>query len=486
MRPRTLLALALLAVAAPTVRAADTNVISAVEVKDEGTAVVLSVKGTKKPSFTTFAMADPPRFVIDFSESRFQGVPEDIQVQDGTINVVKNLSYGSDATSIARVMIAFAVEVGPPAVEDVGGTLMVRIAKPAQQAADAQAAKGQDQAARAKADADAQARADADRQAREAAEAKSQAEAEQKAREAAEAKAQAEAEQKAREAAEAKAQAEAEQKTRDAAEAKTQAEAERKTREAAEAQARTEADAQARAAAEAKEKAERQARADADSAAKAQAEEQARRQSQRKAELDAQRAQAEAQARAAAEADAVAPEPAPIAKQPAPAPAKVAEKTAPTSAARLDAGAPSAKLHEVGFKQIAGVSRVFVRTSVTPRFTIQDVGENTIRVELENTRPVRKNDLRFMDTSFFSTAVALVTPSRRGSSYFLDIKLKQRVPYQQKIEGDVLAIDFERPAATASASVPAPSNEAPAAPAQDLAAEPADEPDATPESASAR
>jgi len=38
-----------------------------------------------------------------------------------------------------------------------------------------------------------------------------------------------------------------------------------------------------------------------------------------------------------------------------------------------------------------GVSRVFVRTSTAPRFTIQDAGENLIRVEVENaqaaTRP---------------------------------------------------------------------------------------------------
>jgi colicin import membrane protein len=121
MRPRLFLALVLLAAGAPPVvraaaRAPDVNVITAVEVKDEGGTVVLSVKGSKKPSFTTFSMADPPRFVIDFSESRFEGVAEDMQVQDGTINVVKNLSYGSDQTSIARVMIAFAVEVSPPAV----------------------------------------------------------------------------------------------------------------------------------------------------------------------------------------------------------------------------------------------------------------------------------------------------------------------------------------------------------------------------------
>ena len=72
MRAR-LLPLLAVAVAAPA-WAAELNVITSVEVKDTGPEVVLSVKGSRKPSFTTFSMADPPRFVIDFSESKFQGV----------------------------------------------------------------------------------------------------------------------------------------------------------------------------------------------------------------------------------------------------------------------------------------------------------------------------------------------------------------------------------------------------------------------------
>jgi len=131
-------------------------------------------------------------------------------------------------------------------------------------------------------------------------------------------------------------------------------------------------------------------------------------------------------------------------------------------------------VRELGFKQLPGASRVYLRTSATPRFTIQDVGENHIRVELENARAVRRNDMRFLDTSFFPSAVAMITPSRRGSSFVIDIKLKQKVPYQQKIEGDMLAIDFERPGAPAAAAVPAPAAPAPAdAPAADAPEEPA-------------
>src|SRR5512146_1491416 len=107
MRLRHLLALALAAVLAPSARAVDLNLITAVEVRSEGGSVVVSVRGSRKPSFTTFAMQDPPRFVIDFSEARFQGVPEDLRVDDGVIGQVKSLSYGSDVTSVARLVIAF-------------------------------------------------------------------------------------------------------------------------------------------------------------------------------------------------------------------------------------------------------------------------------------------------------------------------------------------------------------------------------------------
>ena len=48
----------------------------------------------------------------------------------------------------------------------------------------------------------------------------------------------------------------------------------------------------------------------------------------------------------------------------------------------------------------------------------------------------------------------------------MDIRLKERVPYQQKLEGDVLALDFERPAARAAgpaipqATIPEPATAA--------------------------
>jgi hypothetical protein len=119
---------------------------------------------------------------------------------------------------------------------------------------------------------------------------------------------------------------------------------------------------------------------------------------------------------------------------------------------------------------------------------VTDVGDDVVRVELENTRPSRRNDTRFLDTSFFASPVALITPSRKGSAFVVDIKLNKRVPYKQKVEGNMLAIDFERPAgkggqapeeAAPAEGLAAPPDEQPEAEGQDLPAEaPAENPPA--------
>ena len=460
MRLRTLLpAAALLAATAARGQAANLNVISKVEVEDAGANVVVSIRGSKPPNFTTFSMMDPPRFVIDLSESTFQNVPEDIRVENGVISVIKNLSYGSDATSIARIMVAFSREVDPPDVQTVGKTLVVKVAKPA----GAPVAQGPspEEAARA--------RAEADRKASEEAKARADAEARaaQEARAKAEQEAQAKAEQEARAKAEQEAQAKAEQEAKARAEAAPpaappavaaappptpeipdQARAEEEARAKAEAQARAQAEAEARVEAETK------ARAEAEARAKAEAETQARAQAEAEARVEAEtKARAEAEARAKAEAEARAsakaaeetrgaearPEPPVVASLPPSRPEPVRPEP-PALPSR-----PS-QVQEIGFKMLPEASRVFIRTTTPPSFTISEAGENLIRVELANTRVRRRNDTRFLDTSFFPSAVALVSPKRQGSTYVVEIKLKQRVPYQQKVEGDMLAIDFERPA----------------------------------------
>src|SRR5438067_11167253 len=85
------------------------NTITRVEMKGN----VLEITGTKKPSFTTFTLPEPPRLVIDFSEAVLQGVPADLKVNDGSITSIKTAAYGSASAAIARVVIGFEKEIDP-------------------------------------------------------------------------------------------------------------------------------------------------------------------------------------------------------------------------------------------------------------------------------------------------------------------------------------------------------------------------------------
>ncbi len=493
MRLRTFSSAVALAVAsAAQGQRPELNVVSKVEVRDAGSAVVISIRGSKPPNFTTFSMMDPPRFVIDFSESRFRDVPEDIPVSGGLIKVIKNLSYGSDASSIARVMIAFDKEVDPPDVQAEGAVLLVKVAKPpglpvasaapvdeaaqrkareeakaaeTKARAEQEAKAGAEAAVLAAAQVQATTRAKAEEEARAKQEAQTKAAEEARIRAEGEAQARADAAADAKARAEAEAQARAEKESRAQGEARAKAEEEARTAQEAkvtqEAKARAEAEAQARVAAEA----DARAKAEQDAQARAQAEAQAR-------------AQAEAEAKARVEQEAAAAPPQVVAALP-PVAAKpevaVTPPAAPPPEERLSRG-PS-QVREVGFQMMPDSSRVFVRTSSLPEFTIQEAGENLIRLELSNTRVRRRNDTRFLDTSFFPSAVAMVTPKRQGSSYVLEIKLKQHVPYRQKVEGDMLAIDFERPASmrTSATAPPQPAEAAPARPEPGEVAIPADQ-----------
>ncbi len=463
----------------------DLNVVRRVEVQEAGGELVVSIRGSRTPNFTTFSMMDPPRFVVDLSGAAFQDVPEEAKGR-GVLDHVKSLSYGGEASRVARVMLVFSAEVDPPEVQVSGNELLVKISKPGGVAV-AQRAPGPSPAEPAAApeervDPEAKARAEREERRRQKAEAKARAEEEARAKREAAAQAKAEKAAQARAEREAKAQARAEAKARagEEARAKREAAAQAKAEKAAQASAEREAAAQARA--EAKARAGEEARANREAAAQAKAEKaaQAREEREAKAQATAEaRARAGEEARAKREAKAQAKverEARAKAEREAKAQARAERKAlamaereagAPARAepeAQVEALAPAAgrnEVREIGFQQLSGVSRVFVRTAHAPRFTVTENGENVIRVELANTRALRRNDTRFLDTSFFASSVSMVTPRMEGSSYVIEITLRQRVPYQQKIDGNVLSIEVEQPAGapTGGASAASPGEE---------------------------
>ncbi|QSQ27753.1 AMIN domain-containing protein [Pyxidicoccus parkwayensis] len=458
--------------------AADVNTITAVQVNG-GT---VSITGTKKPNFTTFTMTDPPRLVIDISEAVFSGVPEEVQVGNGTVTGIRTASYGSDASAIARVLIGYEREVETD-IQANGNQLVVKVtggagqavaqapaetpaaqpstaAQPAAtegSAAQAAAAAKADREAQEKAAADAAAAAKADREAQEkaAAEATARAQADaeaekkrqeearvaaQRQEEEARASAQAAADEKKRQQEEAQASAKAAEDERRAA---AQAAAEQKKRQQEEAQA------SAQSAAEEKKRQQEEAQASAKAAAdekKRQAQAAAEeRQAQAQAAADERKAQAEAAADARRQRQEEARASRESAKQEKLAVAETPRerREVTSSGGEVSVSSRRKTMTLVGFQQQSGASRVFIRTNEPVRYTASEDGRSVV-VELENTRIDLSNNTRPLDTSFFSSPVTRVEADSAGRGVRVTINLRQQVAFQARQEGNVISLDFPR------------------------------------------
>ena len=434
LRVQLLLGVVLLGISASAQTRPALNTISKVQVNGGNIEII----GSKKPSFTTFSMQDPPRLVIDISEAVFSGVPEQLEVGNGTVTAIKTASYGSEASAIARVLIGFGREM-EPALEAVGNTLVVKLgagaspvssppvaaktsAAPVPKSLPTAPSVGEVASVEAPPDSPvvkaskaavatpAQTRASEAQRAKEASEAKqaaaatlaqTQATAAQKAKEASEAK-------RAAAATVAQNQADAAQKAKQASEAKqaaaatlaqTQADAAKKNEEALEAKQKAAA-------------ALAQTKADA---------------------LEARRAAAAQKRTEALEAK-----------------AKVAEER---KAAALARRAPESKgkprtLMLVGFTRTATSQRISVRTDQPAEFQANAQGDGAVVLEMENTRFGHANDQRRLDTSFFPGPVASINPKQGpGRSVQLEIRLKQKATFTTHQEGNEVSVEFPLTAA---------------------------------------
>jgi hypothetical protein len=116
---------------------------------------------------------------------------------------------------------------------------------------------------------------------------------------------------------------------------------------------------------------------------------------------------------------------------------------APATTGRADPREGRRVLRELGFEQGPEVSRVYVRLSGPPRFSVSEAGPNVLRVELPDTAVARPNDTRPLDARYFPGAVATVTPRRHRGGVALEIALKGKVSHREHVEGHTLAIDFD-------------------------------------------
>ena len=126
----------------------------------------------------------------------------------------------------------------------------------------------------------------------------------------------------------------------------------------------------------------------------------------------------------------------------------MAETSAPRgeveSSSSISVSSRRKNLTFVGFKQEPGTQRVYVRTNEPVRYSLSKGGDKEVVLELENTNIELHNNTRFMDTSYFNGAVALVHP-RVGPTRTVrvEIKLKENVPYEAKQEGNEVYVDFQ-------------------------------------------
>ncbi|AFE06318.1 hypothetical protein COCOR_05330 [Corallococcus coralloides DSM 2259] len=473
----------------------DFNTITSVTVSG-GT---VEITGSKKADFNSFTMTDPPRLVIDVSGAVFKDVPEELPVGNGTVTGIRTQAYGTESSSIARILIGYEREVETD-IQTSGNKLVVKVlgsgggavvaqatptegqGAPAQgdTAANTQAGSNAQDAARAAAS-DREAQEKAVKAAADAARAEREAQEKAAAEAAARAKADADAERKRQE--EAQAAAKRQDEDRRASEQAAAAERKRQEEEAQAAAKRAEDErrATAQAAADQKRQREEDAKAAAQAAAEekraaaqaaaeerqaaaktaaeqkrsaAQAAAEAKRQKdeERQAAAQARREEQQSAREAAAEAKRQRAEEARERREQAVAAresrARPSQGSAAAESRESGGGAVSSRrktMTQIGFQQQPDSSRVFVRTNEPVRYTVSGSGKQVV-LELENTRVVESNNTLPLDTHFFPSAVSRVEAfSGAGQTVRVVIQLKQGVRYETRQEGGLITLDFPRP-----------------------------------------
>jgi type IV pilus assembly protein PilQ len=126
-----------LALAAP-LRAAEPNVIRAVDVAETDGAVELAIQGTRPPSYTVFKLQDPPRLVVDLAGADVSKVASPVEIGKSGVIAVSTAQYRDARSSVGRIIVALdgarRYEVAPR-----GDAVVVKVLG---EAADAKTAAG--------------------------------------------------------------------------------------------------------------------------------------------------------------------------------------------------------------------------------------------------------------------------------------------------------------------------------------------------------
>ena len=100
-------------------------------------------------------------------------------------------------------------------------------------------------------------------------------------------------------------------------------------------------------------------------------------------------------------------------------------------------------MNYIGFRQMADVSRIFVRMDGKARYRTVRRGSNVV-LELVNTSVPVRNNTRPLDTSYFNSPVMKVQAVPSGGNTRIEVRLREQVPFRVKRIGTTIAIDFGR------------------------------------------
>lgn len=131
----------------------------------------------------------------------------------------------------------------------------------------------------------------------------------------------------------------------------------------------------------------------------------------------------------------------------APRPEAVGALAAPT-AQELDEGPVRdgrKTLTWIGFHAAKGYSRLFLKSTERVAFEVIP-GAGVVKVRIKQSRAKLTNNMRFLDMSYFPTALWRVTPRRAGEDVDVEILMREAVPYKLRRKGDTIQIDFDLPA----------------------------------------
>src|SRR5512133_1938317 len=87
-------------------RAAEPNVIRAIDVAERDGGVELAIQGTRPPSYTVFKLQDPPRLVVDLAGADVSALASPVAVGKGGVVSVSTAQYKDERSALGRVVVA--------------------------------------------------------------------------------------------------------------------------------------------------------------------------------------------------------------------------------------------------------------------------------------------------------------------------------------------------------------------------------------------